>query len=145
MSNNDMYLERSLKAVWHPCSQMKAHETVPLVPISHGRGVWLYDFEGRRYLDAVSSWWVNLFGHSNPRINYALQNQLNNLEHVILAGFTHEPVIELSEKSRCPDGEPAGALLLCVRWRFCRRDRAQDELPLLAQSRETREAPFREP
>ncbi|TCV84148.1 adenosylmethionine--8-amino-7-oxononanoate transaminase [Sulfurirhabdus autotrophica] len=96
--SNKAFLERSLAAVWHPCTQMKQHETLPLVPISRGNGVWLYDFGGNRYLDAVSSWWVNLFGHCNPRINAALKEQLDKLEHVILAGFTHEPVIQLSER-----------------------------------------------
>ena len=97
MTNHDL-LQRSLKAVWHPCTQMKTHETLPLVPIARGEGVWLYDVDGRRYLDAVSSWWVNLFGHANPRINAALRDQLDRLEHVMLAGFTHEPVVELSER-----------------------------------------------
>ena len=91
-------LERSRAAVWHPCSQMKQHEHLPLLPISHGQGVWLYDFEGQRYLDAISSWWVNLFGHANPRINAALHEQLDQLEHVMLSGFTHAPVVELSER-----------------------------------------------
>lgn len=68
------------------------------MPISHGAGVWLVDFEGRRYLDAISSWWVNLFGHCNPRINAALHEQLEQIEHVMLAGFTHAPVVELSER-----------------------------------------------
>jgi len=77
---------------------MKVHETLPLVPIARGAGAWLFDFEGRRYLDAVSSWWVNLFGHANPRINAALTHQLAQLEHVMLAGFTHRPVVELSER-----------------------------------------------
>jgi adenosylmethionine-8-amino-7-oxononanoate aminotransferase len=77
---------------------MKRHERIPLFPVSSGKGVWLHDFEGRRYLDAISSWWVNLFGHCNPKINAAISNQLEKLEHVILAGFTHEPVIELSER-----------------------------------------------
>jgi len=98
MSNNTEWLERSRRAVWHPCTQMKAHETLPLVPVARGEGAWLYDFEGRRYLDAVSSWWVNLFGHANPRINAALADQLAELEHVILAGFTHRPVVLLSER-----------------------------------------------
>ncbi len=97
MKNTD-YLQRSLRSVWHPCSQMKQFETLPLVPIARGEGMWLYDFEGKRYLDAISSWWVNLFGHCNPRINAALKDQLDRLEHVILAGFTHEPVIQLSER-----------------------------------------------
>ena len=92
------WVARSLKSVWHPCTQMQHHETVPLIPVSHGRGAWLYDHEGRRYLDAISSWWVNLFGHANPRINAALKDQLDRLEHAMLAGFTHEPVIELSEQ-----------------------------------------------
>jgi adenosylmethionine-8-amino-7-oxononanoate aminotransferase len=77
---------------------MKDHETLPPIPIKRGEGVWLEDFEGKRYLDAVSSWWVNLFGHANPRINAALHDQLNRLEHVIFAGFTHEPAIRLSEQ-----------------------------------------------
>src|SRR3954469_18030766 len=77
---------------------MKTHETLPLVPIARGEGVWLYDFDGRRYLDAISSWWVNLFGHANRHINDALISQLHELEHVMLAGFTHEPVVTLSER-----------------------------------------------
>jgi len=77
---------------------MKHHEQMPLVPVARGSGVWLVDFEGKRYLDAISSWWVNLFGHANPRINSALIDQLGKLEHVILAGFTHEPVVQLSER-----------------------------------------------
>ena len=77
---------------------MKAHERFPLVPIARGRGAWLEDFEGRRYLDGVSSWWVNLFGHANPEINAALADQLGTLEHAMLAGFTHEPVVQLSER-----------------------------------------------
>jgi adenosylmethionine-8-amino-7-oxononanoate aminotransferase len=77
---------------------MKDHERLPLIPVARGEGPWLYDFDGRRYLDAISSWWVNLFGHANPRINAAVRAQLDRLEHVILAGFTHEPVLELSER-----------------------------------------------
>ena len=97
MPNLDL-LTRSRSAVWHSCTQMKRHENFPLVPIRHGQGAWLYDFDGRRYLDAVSSWWVNLFGHCNPRINAAITDQLSQLEHVMLAGFTHEPVVQLSER-----------------------------------------------
>ncbi|MEE9331126.1 MAG: adenosylmethionine--8-amino-7-oxononanoate transaminase [Methylophilaceae bacterium] len=97
MSNQNL-LNRSLQSVWHPCTQMKQHETLPLIPIKSGEGVWLTDAEGKRYLDAVSSWWVNIFGHNNPRIKEAIKQQLDTLEHVILAGFTHEPVVALSEK-----------------------------------------------
>jgi adenosylmethionine---8-amino-7-oxononanoate aminotransferase len=97
-SANAPYVARDLQHVWHPCTQMKDHEQLlPLIPIRRGAGVWLEDFDGRRYLDAVSSWWVNLFGHANERINAALRTQLERLEQVILAGFTHEPVIALSE------------------------------------------------
>lgn len=96
--NNQNLLNRSLHAVWHPCTQMKHHEALPLIPLKSGDGVWLEDVEGKRYLDAVSSWWVNLFGHNNPRIKAAIKQQLDTLEHVMLAGFTHEPVVALSEK-----------------------------------------------
>lgn len=89
---------RSLETVWHPCTQMKQHETYPLVPIVSGKGVWLYDAAGKRYLDSISSWWVNLFGHANPTINAAIRDQLEKIEHVMLAGFTHEPVVALSER-----------------------------------------------
>ncbi len=98
MISNDALCQRSLRTIWHPCTQMKHHETVPLVPIQRGQGLWLYDFDGNRYLDAISSWWVNLFGHCNPRINAALKTQLDQLEHIMLAGFTHQPAIELSER-----------------------------------------------
>ncbi len=97
-SVNKDWIARSMASVWHPCTQMQHHEALPLVAISHGSGAWLYDHEGHRYLDAVSSWWVNLFGHANPRINAALKDQLDHLEHAMLAGFTHEPVVELSEQ-----------------------------------------------
>lgn len=98
--NNQQWAQRDLNVLWHPCTQMKDHEQLPLIPIRSGKGVWLEDFEGRRYLDAISSWWVNLFGHANPRINQAIREQLDQLEHVLLAGFSHEPVIRLSEQLR---------------------------------------------
>lgn len=96
--NNAGVAARDLAVLWHPCTQMKDHETLPPVPIRRAAGVWLEDFEGRRYLDAISSWWVNLFGHANPRINAAVQEQLATLEHVMLAGFTHLPALELAER-----------------------------------------------
>jgi adenosylmethionine-8-amino-7-oxononanoate aminotransferase len=95
---NSKIIERDLSVLWHPCTQMKDHETLPLIPIRCAKGVWLEDFDGKRYIDAVSSWWVNLLGHANPRINAAIRDQLESLEHVILAGFSHEPVIQLSER-----------------------------------------------
>jgi len=106
--NNDSLLRRSLDAVWHPCTQMKLHETLPLVPIRRAEGAWLEDFNGHRTLDAISSWWVNLFGHSNPRIVAALRDQLDRLDHVMLAGFTHEPVVALAEKLSALAGRALG-------------------------------------
>jgi adenosylmethionine-8-amino-7-oxononanoate aminotransferase len=96
MGLNNQWMQRDLAVLWHPCTQMKDHEQLPLIPIKRGEGVWLEDFEGKRYLDAVSSWWVNVFGHANPRINQRIKDQVDQLEHVILAGFSHQPVIELS-------------------------------------------------
>ena len=95
---NKTLASRDLSVLWHPCSQMKDHEKSPLIPIKKGQGVWLEDFDGNRYLDAISSWWVNLFGHANPYINAALKDQLDSLEHVIFAGFTHESAIKLAEQ-----------------------------------------------
>ncbi len=107
-TRNSLLLKRSLAAVWHPCTQMKQHESLPLIPVAHANGCWLYDFDGKRYLDAVSSWWVNLFGHGNAHINAALRDQLDTLEHAMLAGFTHEPVVELSEKLSALSGGKLG-------------------------------------
>ncbi|HAB91026.1 MAG TPA: adenosylmethionine--8-amino-7-oxononanoate aminotransferase BioA, partial [Pseudomonas sp.] len=98
MSSNDQWMQRDLAVLWHPCTQMKDHEKLPLVPIRRAEGIWLEDFDGNRYLDAVSSWWTNIFGHCNPRINDRIKQQLDQLEHVMLAGFSHAPVIELSER-----------------------------------------------
>ena len=95
---NEELKKRDLDVLWHPCTQMKDHEKLPLTPIKKGKGVWLEDFEQNRYIDAISSWWVNMFGHSNPYINQKVKEQLDTLEHVILAGFTHEQVVRLSER-----------------------------------------------
>lgn len=113
-SSNSDWLARSQAAVWHPCTQMQHHADaaspahLPLVPIARGSGAWLYDFDGKRYLDGISSWWTNLFGHANPRINAALKDQLETLEHVMLAGFTHQPVVELSERLSALTGGALG-------------------------------------
>jgi adenosylmethionine---8-amino-7-oxononanoate aminotransferase len=90
--------QRSLRAVWHPCTQMKLHEAQPPIALARAQGPWLYDADGKRYLDGISSWWVNLFGHGHPHIKAALVDQLERLDHVMLAGFTHAPVVELSER-----------------------------------------------
>ena len=91
-------IDEDLKHIWHPCTQMKDHETLPIIPIKSGQGVYLIDFEDNRYIDGVSSWWVNLFGHCNAYINQKIKEQLETLEHVIFAGFTHEPIIQLSKR-----------------------------------------------
>ena len=98
IGENRKIMQRDLEVIWHPCTQMKDHETLPLIPIKSGKGVYLYDFEGNSYIDAVSSWWVNLFGHANEAINNRIKVQLDTLEHVLLAGFTHEPAVELAHK-----------------------------------------------
>lgn len=96
--NNSQLSQRDLAVLWHPCTQMHDHKDFPLIPIKTGQGVWLEDFDGNRYLDAISSWWVNLFGHCNPIISAAVKQQLDTLEHVIFAGFSHQAGIELAEK-----------------------------------------------
>lgn len=97
--NNKSVIDRDLKHIWHPCTQMKDHEgALPLIPIKSGKGIYLNDFDGNSYIDAISSWWVNLFGHSNEYINSALKAQVEELEHVIFAGFSHEPIVKLSER-----------------------------------------------
>lgn len=91
-------VERDLAHVWHPCTQMKDHVQIPIIPIAKGDGVWLQDVDGNKYIDAISSWWVNIFGHANKTISDAIKKQADTLEHVLLAGFSHEPVIQLSEQ-----------------------------------------------
>ena len=98
--------QRDLDLIWHPCSQMKDYETLPPMVIDHAQGVWLYDIHGKAYLDIVSSWWANLLGHRNPVLNGRIKAQLDKLEHVIFANFTHAPAITLAErlKELVPEG-----------------------------------------
>ena len=128
---------RDLAHVWHPCTQMHDHEALPPIPVRRAAGVWLEDYAGRRYLDAISSWWVNLFGHAHPAISAAVAAQARELEHVLLAGFTHEPAIRLAERlcrlappglNRCfyaDNGSAAIEVALKMSfhfWRNCGRD-----------------------
>lgn len=92
------YVQRDLDLIWHPCSQMKDYQQTPPIVIDHAAGCWLYDISGNKYLDVISSWWCNLLGHCNPSINAALKEQLDKLEHVIFANFSHKPVIELCDQ-----------------------------------------------
>jgi len=89
---------RDLAVVWHPCTQMHDHESLPMLPIAHAEGAWLHADDGRRWLDAVSSWWTNVLGHRHPRIVAALKDQLDRLDHVMLAGMTHAPAVALAEE-----------------------------------------------
>ena len=101
---------RSLAAVWHPCTQMARAQDVPPLPIARGEGPWLIDHEGRRYFDANSSWWVNLFGHADPALNDAIKRQIDTLPHVMLAGCTHEPAVRLAERLSARTGGALGHL-----------------------------------
>ncbi|SHI88529.1 aspartate aminotransferase family protein [Desulfosporosinus lacus] len=91
-------VEKDLKYIWHPCSQMKDYEELKPIIIDYGKGVYLYDHEGKGYIDIISSWWCNLLGHCNPKINESIKLQLDKLEHVIFANFSHEPAITLCEQ-----------------------------------------------
>ncbi|QNP41261.1 adenosylmethionine--8-amino-7-oxononanoate transaminase [Lysobacter terrestris] len=99
IADADAWRSRDLAVLWHPCTQMREHpDTLPLLPIARGEGPWLVGRDGRRYLDAISSWWTNLFGHAEPRIAAAIARQASTLEHVILAGCSHAPAVELAER-----------------------------------------------
>ncbi|MEA1917706.1 MAG: adenosylmethionine--8-amino-7-oxononanoate transaminase [Campylobacterota bacterium] len=104
--NNETIAAQDLEVIWHPCTQMKDHEFLPLTPIANANGIYLNDFEGNSYIDAISSWWVNIFGHTNEYINEKIKEQLETLEHVILAGFTHQSIVTLSQRlvKITPDG-----------------------------------------
>ena len=102
------WVERSLAAVWHPCTQMKWHPDLPLVSIERAEGPWLTGHDGARYFDAIGSWWVCLLGHRHPAVVQALRDQLDQLDHVMLAGLTHRPVIELSERLSTMTGNVLG-------------------------------------
>lgn len=91
-------IQADKKYVWHPFTQMKEYEKMDVPIIVKGKGVYLYDIDGNKYLDAISSWWVNTLGHSNKRLNKALYNQSKTLEHMIFANFTHPWGIELAKK-----------------------------------------------
>ncbi|WP_420889313.1 adenosylmethionine--8-amino-7-oxononanoate transaminase [Cupriavidus gilardii] len=106
--HGDGLAARSLRAVWHPCTRLRPGGDRPPLAVVRGEGPWLYDDEGRRLFDATSSWWVNLFGHANPAINAALKDQLDTLAHVMLAGCTHAPAVELAERLSALTGGALG-------------------------------------
>ena len=95
--SNNPSLMRDFNSIWHPCTQMKDHETVPPLMIERGEGIYLYDHDNNSYMDVISSWWVNLFGHNNSRLNKAIETQLGKMAHIMFAGMTHQPAIDLAE------------------------------------------------
>ncbi len=96
--NIDSELLKDRHFIWHPCTQMKDHQNDPPLLVDHAKGVYLYDREGNSYIDCISSWWVNLFGHNHPKINQAIRDQLEKMSHVMFAGVTHQPAIDLADK-----------------------------------------------
>ncbi len=88
--------ERDRKIIWHPFTQEKVAKFPIAIKKAHGS--YLYDENNKPYLDLISSWWVNLHGHAHPKIAQAIYEQSMTLEHVIFAGFTHEPAVTLCEK-----------------------------------------------
>ena len=108
MNTNEItdWQKEDLKYIWHPCSQMKDYETLPPIVIERGKGINIYDTNGKCYKDVISSWWCNLLGHCNPRINAAVKKQIDSLEHVIFANFSHKPAITLCHElvKVVPDG-----------------------------------------
>src|SRR5690606_793929 len=99
---------RSLARVWHPCTQMARAAQRPPLALVRGEGPWLFDADGRRLFDAIGSWWVNLFGHSDAGLREAIGTQLHTLPHAMLAGCTHEPVVRLAERLCARTGDALG-------------------------------------
>ena len=108
MTTKEEWIQKDLKYVWHPDTQMKQYEDSDFKPvlIERGEGIYLYDIDGNKYIDGVSSWWVNTLGHSNEKLNKVLTQQAEKIEHVLLADFTHIPAIELAERLIKLSGEP---------------------------------------
>jgi len=99
MTSYQELAEKDLKYIWHPFTQMKDYEIDdPPIIIDRGKGVYIWDLNGNKYMDGISSWWVNTLGHSNTRLNDALKRQTDKIEHVLLAGFSHRQAIELAEE-----------------------------------------------
>lgn len=113
MEFKEELIKKDLEYIWHPCSQMKDYEELKPIIIKSGKGPYLYDLDDKKYLDCVSSWWCNLFGHANKRINNALKNQVDKLEHVIFANFSNLPAIELSERLIKLTGERLNKVFFC--------------------------------
>ena len=92
------WIRKDLEFIWHPYTQMKDTKDLPPLLIEKARGAKLYDYQGKFYYDTISSWWCNVHGHNHPKIKRAIKKQLDSLEHVLFAGFTHKSAILLAEK-----------------------------------------------
>ncbi|MBN1913867.1 MAG: adenosylmethionine--8-amino-7-oxononanoate transaminase [Candidatus Omnitrophica bacterium] len=101
----DKWIKKDLKYIWHPYTQMKDCRKYPPILVDKARGVKLYDHKGNFYYDTISSWWCNVHGHNHPKIKNAVKKQLDSLEHVLFAGFTHKGAVLLAQKivSLAPD------------------------------------------
>lgn len=108
---NAEWQRRNLRSVWHPCAQMQLAALESALPIARGDGPWLIDYDGARYFDVASSWWVNLFGHADARINSTLKDELDRLPHVMVVGCTHSPTVELAERLSALPGRVLGHCL----------------------------------
>lgn len=127
--------ERDQQVNWHPYTQMKKADHI--IPIVKGEGTYIFDENNKRYIDAVSSWWVTLHGHSHPYIAQKMYEQLTTLEHVIFAGFTHQPAVELSERllALLPDNQQKSfysdngstaievALKMCIQYHYNKNEK----------------------
>ena len=136
-SKQDEDLVRDFHHVWHPCTQMKDHAEVPPLLIDRAEGIYLYDREGNRYMDVISSWWVNLFGHNHPRINQAIKDQLDKMAHVMFAGVTHPPAIDLAEKLVKTSSPELTKVFLFGQWVHRRGSGVEDEPAILVADRQT--------
>ena len=85
------------KLLLHPYENLKDRGTYDRHLILNSEGIYLYDREGNRYMDVIASWWVNLFGHNHPRLNSAITRQMEKMSHVMFAGITHQPAIDLAD------------------------------------------------
>jgi adenosylmethionine-8-amino-7-oxononanoate aminotransferase len=94
----DRWIEKDLRHIWHPYTQVKDSGAEPPILIDRAEGIRLFDRDGGFYYDTISSWWCNVHGHNHPRVKEAIKRQVDSLEHVLFAGFTHKPAIELAER-----------------------------------------------
>ena len=138
----DEDLIRDFHHVWHPCTQMKDHAEVPPLLIERAEGIYLYDRDDNRYMDVISSWWVNLLGHNHPRINQAIKDQLDKMAHVMFAGMTHQPAIDLAEKLVNASSPGLTKVFFFRQWLHGGGSGLEDEPAILAADRKPEKTKF---